>query len=95
MLLISSLEAALSAFVTTFFLYLETVGSTSLITYSIASNFAVFSHMRNLVLQNQLCVIFNTRFAKSSDDEPKEDETQEEAKKRKNMDYQRSEVENP
>ena len=51
--------------------------------------------MRNLVLQNQLCEIFNTRFAKSSDDEPEEDETQEEAKKRKNMDYQRSEVENP
>ena len=58
-------------------------GSTSLITYSNASNFAVFSHVRNFVLQNQLCEMFNSRFAKSSDDEPEEDETEEEAKKRK------------
>ena len=58
-------------------------GNTSLITYSNASNFAVFSHVRNFVLQNQLCEMFNSRFAKSSDDEPEEDETEEEAKKRK------------
>jgi len=57
-------------------------GDTSLITYSNASNFAVFSHVRNFVLQNQLCEMFNTHFAKSSDDEPEEDET-EEVKKRK------------
>ena len=36
-------------------------GSTSLITYSNASNFAVFSHVQNFVLQNQLCEMFNTR----------------------------------
>ena len=35
------------------------------------------------MLQNQLCEMFNTRFAKSSDDVPEEDETEEEAKKRK------------
>jgi len=57
-------------------------GSTSLITYSNASNFAVFSHVRNFVLQNQLREMFNTRFAKSSDDEPEEDETEEAYKKR-------------
>ena len=53
-------------------------GSTLLITYSNASNFVVFSHVRNFVLQNQLCEMFNICFAKSSDDE-----TEEEAKKRK------------
>ena len=55
-------------------------GSTSLITYSNASNFAVFSHVRNFILQNQLYEMFNTRFAKSSDDEPEEGETEEEAR---------------
>ena len=67
-------------------------GSTSLITYSNASNFAVFSHVRNFVLQNQLCEMFNTRFAKSSNEEAEEDETEEEAKKRKQ--HSLSKVEN-
>ena len=57
-------------------------GSTSLLSYSTAPNFAVFSHVQNFIMQNQLCEKCNTRFAKSSDDEPEEDET-EEAKKRK------------
>ena len=35
------------------------------------------------LLQNQLCEKCNIRFAKSSDDEPEEDETEEDAKKRK------------
>ena len=48
-------------------------GSTSLITYSNASKFAVFSHVRNFILQNQLCEKCNTCFAKSSDDETEEE----------------------
>jgi len=58
-------------------------GSTSLITYPNASNFAVFSHVRNFVLQNQLCEMFNNRFAQPAESEMEEDETEEEAKKRK------------
>jgi len=58
-------------------------GNTSLITYPNASNFAVFSHVRNFVLQNQLCEMFNNRFARPAESEMEEGESEEEAKKRK------------
>ena len=57
-------------------------GRNSLITYSNASAFSVFSHIRHFVLQNQLCDTFNSRVCPSQDSSDSEGEGEEEATKK-------------
>lgn len=63
-------------------------GSNSLITYSNASAFSVFSHVRHFVLQNQLCSTFNSRIVPGkaeTSDSGSEDEGEEDAGKKEDI----------
>lgn len=56
-------------------------GRNSLITYPNASSFSIYSHIRHLVLQTQLCETYNSRLAVESEGQSESEADEDDEKK--------------
>ena len=57
-------------------------GTNSLITYTNASCFSVFAHIRHFVQQHKLCDMYNFRYQEPSDEEDSDEEEEKDEKEK-------------